>query len=300
MHAKTEERLVDVVPVVAGVWGVVGGPFTVGLFLMWVPHLFVLLHARQIDQLILFWGSVRPSGVHSIASVPSLDLLDDVNFSKWVLEYGSDDLKVVVAFVPLCRAECRDDIRSLAPGAEVSVGVIIVGSCILTGREHTKDPSTPTRLNTIVLFEKIVKLKLARFSETLAADFALGPYKTLGHVHLLFFPILQQNHFYLLCLDFKFKRLEIIDNSALTQPTPVKYGNTPENVKLLLSECFTSVGDEKFNREGVAKWDCGLTSGDRSQLQRLRLRYMKELCTVDINAHHTSNVARALRFLSGH
>nr|GMD80140.1 hypothetical protein Iba_chr13dCG10740 [Ipomoea batatas] len=58
MHAKTEERLVDIVPVVAGMWGVV----------------------------------VRPSGVHSIASVPSLDLLDDVNFFKWELKCGSDDL----------------------------------------------------------------------------------------------------------------------------------------------------------------------------------------------------------------
>ncbi|XP_031098273.1 uncharacterized protein LOC116002310 [Ipomoea triloba] len=128
----------------------------------------------------------------------------------------------------------------------------------------------------------------------------------------LFFPILQQNHFYLLCVDFKSERLEITDNSASTQPTPVKYGDTPENVKLLLSEYFTFVG-EKFKSivcenlktkrmpmnwrdtknkvdygvylmrhmksyvgEGVAKWDCGLTSGDRSQLQRLRLRYIYE------------------------
>nr|GMD76971.1 receptor-like protein 12 [Ipomoea batatas] len=89
------------------------------------------------------------------------------------------------------------------------------------------------------------KLNMARFSEALGADFALGPYKTWGHVHLLFFPILQQNHLYLLCVDFKFERLEIIDNSASTQHTPVKYGDTPENVKLLLSEYFTFVG-EKF------------------------------------------------------
>nr|GMD75362.1 receptor-like protein 12 [Ipomoea batatas] len=118
-------------------------------------------------------GSVRHSGVYSIAFVPSLDLLDDVNFFKWVLKYGSDDFGQTVS---------RDDICSLAPGTEVSVGVIIDGSCILTCRKHTKDPSTPTRvfafpfttLNTTVLFEKIDKLKLARFSEALGADFALG------------------------------------------------------------------------------------------------------------------------------
>nr|GMD78919.1 receptor-like protein 12 [Ipomoea batatas] len=141
-------------------------------------------------------GSVRPSGVHSIASVPSLDLLDDVNFFKWELKCGSDDLHEFL-FSYSGQTVSRDDICSLAAGA---------------------------KLNTTVLFEKIYKLKLARFSEALGSDFALGSYKTLGHVHL---------------------RLEIIDNSASTQPTPVKYGDTPENVKLLFSEYFTFVG-EKF------------------------------------------------------
>nr|GLL49833.1 uncharacterized protein LOC109189836 [Ipomoea trifida] len=61
----------------------------------------------------------------------------------------------------------------------------------------------------------------------------------------LFFPILQLNHFYLLCVDFKTERLEIIDSSASTEATRVKYGDTPENVKLLLTEYFASVG-EKF------------------------------------------------------
>nr|GMD78923.1 uncharacterized protein LOC109189836 [Ipomoea batatas] len=90
-------------------------------------------------------GSVRRSGVHSIAFVPSLDLLDDVNFFKWVLKYGSDDLHEFL-FSYSGQIVSRDDICSLAPGAEVFVGVIIVGSCILTYREHTKDPSTPTRV----------------------------------------------------------------------------------------------------------------------------------------------------------
>nr|GMD81456.1 uncharacterized protein LOC109189836 [Ipomoea batatas] len=141
----------------------------------------------------------------------------------------------------------------------------------------------------------------------------------------LFFPILQHNHFYLLCVDFKTEPLEIIDNSASTEATQVKYGDTIENVKLLLSKYFTSVGEkfksiicenlkckrmsmkwwdtrntvdygvylmrhmESYVGESVAKWDCGLTSGDRLQLQMLHLRYMKELSTVDINAHSTTD-----------
>nr|GMD98961.1 uncharacterized protein LOC109189836 [Ipomoea batatas] len=49
-------------------------------------------------------------------------------------------------------------------------------------------------------------------------------------VNKLFLPILQHEHFYLLCVDFVSKRVEIIDNSTSTEPTPVKYGDTPENV----------------------------------------------------------------------
>nr|GME04951.1 ulp1 protease family, C-terminal catalytic domain-containing protein [Ipomoea batatas] len=118
---------------------------------------------------------------------------------------------------------------------------------------------------------------------------------------VLFFPILQLNHFYLLCVDFKTKRLEIIDNSASTEATRLKYGDTLENVKLLLTEYFTSVGEkfksiicenlkcirmpmkwrdtgnevncgvylmrhmESYVGERVSKWDCGLTRGDRLQ-----------------------------------
>nr|GME18955.1 ulp1 protease family, C-terminal catalytic domain-containing protein [Ipomoea batatas] len=270
-------------------------------------------------------------GVHSVAPVHSVNLLDDVNFSKreFLFSYSGQTVS-------------RVDIRCLAPGAQVSVGVINAWSCILNCRERTKDLSAPARvfaspfttLNTAVLFKKIDKLKLASFSKALGADFALGPYRTWGDVHLLFFPILQLNHFYLLCVDFKIGRLEIIDNSASTKPTRLKYGDTPENLKLLLTEYFTSVGEkfksiicenlkckrlpmkwrdtgnevdcgvyltrhmESYVGERATKWDCGLTRGDRLQFQLLRLRYMKELCTVDINAHRTSNVACALRFLS--
>nr|GMD82804.1 ulp1 protease family, C-terminal catalytic domain-containing protein [Ipomoea batatas] len=187
MHAKTKKRLVDVVPVVAGVWGVVGGPSRQGVGLSdivdgqsfvtpteVVPRVgstFVCLAPRKTNRPArTVLGSVRRCGVHSIAFVPSLDLLDDVNFFKWVLKYGSDDLHEFL-FSYSGQIVSRDDICSLAPGAE------------------------------------------------------------------LFFPILQQNHFYLLCVDFKFERLEIIDNSASTQPTPAKYGDTPENVKFKSIVC---------------------------------------------------------------
>nr|GMD25791.1 zinc finger BED domain-containing protein RICESLEEPER 2-like [Ipomoea batatas] len=55
---------------------------------------------------------------------------------------------------------------------------------------------------------------------------------------------------------------------------------------------------ESYVREDVARWECGLFRGDQTELDSLRLHYMKEICTTDINSHNTRNVACALRFLS--
>nr|GMC75405.1 putative ulp1 protease family, C-terminal catalytic domain-containing protein [Ipomoea batatas] len=230
----------------------------------------------------------------------------------------------------------RVDLRSLAPGVEVTVAVINVWSCILNYRELSKAPSAPARLNTAVGLQlnEVDSERVAWFAGSLGADFALTPYKQWSHVNLLFFPIVESKRFYLLCVNFETERLEIIDSSASTEATALKYGDTPDNVKLLLYEYFKKVREgflsgvclnletkrmpmkwrdsrntidcgvyvmrhmESFLGESVGSWVCGLAKGDRAELNRLRLHYMKEMCTFDVNVHRTSNVARALRFVS--
>nr|GME08555.1 uncharacterized protein LOC109189836 [Ipomoea batatas] len=98
-----------------------------------------------------------------------------------------------------------------------SIGYFIMGRCLSLASE-TAECMKDT-------------LKVARFWEALGADFTLGPDRSWGDVHLHFFLILQLNHFYLLRVDFKTERLEIIDSSASTEATRVKYGDTPENVE---------------------------------------------------------------------
>lgn len=85
----------------------------------------------------------------------------------------------------------------------------------------------------------------------------------------------------------------------------------------LLGEFFKSISDESkeifcthletkrmlmesYAGEGVAKWQCSVVRGDQVELDRLRLHYIKEICTTDINLHHKSNVGRALCFLLSH
>nr|GMD90207.1 uncharacterized protein LOC109189836 [Ipomoea batatas] len=101
-------------------------------------------------------------------------------------------------------------------------------------------------------------------------------------VERLFFPILQHDHFYLLCVDFVSERLEIIDNSASTHPIVVKYGDTQKiwlksavcanlkakrmsmkwrdtKSKVDLWRVSYAAHGKLCTGEGVAKWDCGLT-----------------------------------------
>nr|GMD76481.1 zinc finger BED domain-containing protein RICESLEEPER 2-like [Ipomoea batatas] len=46
---------------------------------------------------------------------------------------------------------------------------------------------------------------------------------------------------------------------------------------------------ESYSGEGVGSWECGLTKGDRAELNRLHLHYMKDICTIDVNAHRAPN-----------
>lgn len=54
----------------------------------------------------------------------------------------------------------------------------------------------------------------------------------------LFFPIVESKRFYLLCVNFETERLEIIDSSASTEATALKYGDTPDNVVCVRMRLF--------------------------------------------------------------
>nr|GMD60601.1 uncharacterized protein LOC109189836 [Ipomoea batatas] len=178
------------------------------------------------------------------------------------------------------------------------------------------------------------KQLVGRFSKALEADLALSPYTHWKDVRLLFFPMLHSSHFYLLCVDFVSWRLEIIDNSTKCPNTSLKYGPIPDNLLLLLSRYFLSLTQvakskwclhfvskrmnmkwrdanntidcgvylmrhmESYAGQSVTDWDCGLVKGDQAALDRFRMKYIREICTTNINSHRTSNVARAIQFLS--
>nr|GLL37589.1 uncharacterized protein LOC109189836 [Ipomoea trifida] len=121
-----------------------------------------------------------------------------------------------------------------------------------------------SKLNTAVLFKKLDRLKVARFWEALGADFALGPDRSWGDVHLKlllteYFASVGEKFKSIICENLKCKRM------------PMKWrdiGNEVDCGVYLMWHMESYVG------ERVTKWDCGLTRGDRLQFQMLRLRYI--------------------------
>ncbi|XP_019196010.1 PREDICTED: uncharacterized protein LOC109189836 [Ipomoea nil] len=247
--------------------------------------------------------SIRAADLYGDVPLPSVDVVDDGVISKWVLECGNDALHEVLFSHGGCVVR-RGDLRSLAPGSAVSVAVLDAWSVIFNYREFGKSPGAPSRV-------------FASASST------------------LFLPVMQSNLFYVVCVDFVNEHIEIIDSSASTEATSKKYGDTPDNLQLLLFEFFKAAGlgykqglcfhlvpkrmqmkwrdsrnkvdsgvyamrhMESYAGEGVSRWECGLVKGDVAGLERLRFQYLKAICVADINANRASNVANAVRYVSG-
>nr|GMD36800.1 ulp1 protease family, C-terminal catalytic domain-containing protein [Ipomoea batatas] len=243
--------------------------------------------------------SIRHVGIGSTVPLPPSDVLDDVQLSKWVIDCDTVDKNEELFLYNKCIAR-RDDLCSLAPGELVTVDKALV----------------------------------ERFSKALEAGLALSPYTDLRDVRLLFFPMLQSNHYYLLCVDFFSSRFHIIDNTTRIPSTKSKYGHIPDNLLLLLAGYFRSLKHlakaewclhfepkrmtmkwrdanntidcgvylmrhmESYAGQLGLGWDCGLVNGDQATLDRFRLQYIQDICTANINSHRTSNVARAIQYLS--
>nr|GMD03338.1 uncharacterized protein LOC109168900 [Ipomoea batatas] len=194
--------------------------------------------------------------------------------------------------------------------------------------------STFTTIHTIVDGSYDRDLRVGWFRERLLLDFESSPYGDFKEVDLMFFPIIRSEHYFLLCFDFRRYRFEIIDNSSSSKPKKDKYGECLIDMQDMLQEFFTKSHPgrsilcagvepkimqmswrdvnnkidcgvylmrhmETYTGQAVSAWVCGLVKGEYSTLQKLRMKYMKELVLSDYNLHRSSNLARAHQSISG-
>nr|GMD04300.1 zinc finger BED domain-containing protein RICESLEEPER 2-like [Ipomoea batatas] len=148
------------------------------------------------------------------------------------------------------------------------------------------------------------------------------------------FPILRREHYFLICFDFRRYRLEVIDNETALTVNKQKYGESLEDMQIMLSEFYNKVHNgrsilcawlvlkrmqmswrdsknktdcrvylmrhmESFVGQGVSDWDCSLVKGDYNTLHKLRLQYMKEVAVSEYNLHRARNLRRAYLLIGG-
>nr|GMD74642.1 uncharacterized protein LOC109162486 [Ipomoea batatas] len=169
--------------------------------------------------------------------------------------------------------------------------------------------------------------RLERFKETLHHELQLVAHVKLPALDLMFFPMIASEHSYVICFSIKNQRIDIIDNSSKAVSNEQKYGKKYMVMEHLKSEGleaksnrFKSVKPTRIkmawrdneNKEdcgvyvmrqmetfmgSLAKdWDCGLVKGNRSQLDRLHVKYTAAILSAQINELRDENKNKAMKF----
>ncbi|KAL4573796.1 hypothetical protein LXL04_020613 [Taraxacum kok-saghyz] len=103
----------------------------------------------------------------------------------------------------------------------------------------------------------------------------LEKYREFGDIresHLVFFPVLESEHFYLIVFNLKREECAVIDNSWVDVPLNAKYGTIPI--------------DMTYKGEKMEKWDASLEmecDSLQEQLNELRWKYVTKMLLSDMN-----------------
>nr|GMD28218.1 uncharacterized protein LOC109162486 [Ipomoea batatas] len=111
--------------------------------------------------------------------------------------------------------------------------------------------------------------KLKRFKENLHVEFERVP------------------HIKLSALDLSY-RIDIIDNSSKSVTNDLKYGSVPSDLQKYIAI--------EYLKSEAKEWDCGLVKGNRSQIDRLRVKYASAIFSAKINELRGENKDKAMKF----
>nr|GLL37358.1 uncharacterized protein LOC109155335 [Ipomoea trifida] len=206
---------------------------------------------------------------------------------KWVLQ--NDNVyptRIIFKHGPY--AVIWDDMLSLNKNQEIKVGIIDAWSAILNQKEKTRSSSSPCKF----------------FASTFVC---------------FVFPIVHSQHYFVLTVNVKNKRFDILDNSSSDSLGNEKYGDVPTTLKTMLAEYFHTKEDdaksnlvkaltparlrmswrdnsnkvdcgvftmrhmETYMGKGTKGWDCGLEKENKERLNNARVKYLAEIVNSPVN-----------------
>nr|GMD05896.1 uncharacterized protein LOC109162486 [Ipomoea batatas] len=216
---------------------------------------------------------------------------------------------------------------SLNKNQEIKVGIIDAWSTILNQKEKARSSNSPCRFfaSTFVCKFDIVApygddaLRTKRFSERMDDEIRQTEGLNLQDIELFVFPIVHSQHYYVLTINVKNKRFDILDNSSSESPGNEKYADVPTTLKTMLADYFHLKEDdaksnlvkgltptrlrmswrdnsnmvdcgvfamrhmETYMGKGTKGWDCGLEKENKKQLNNTRVKYLAEIVNSPIN-----------------
>nr|KAJ0195406.1 hypothetical protein LSAT_V11C700373370 [Lactuca sativa] len=139
---------------------------------------------------------------------------------------------------------------------------------------------------------------------------------TFEKVHLVFFPINQKNHFYIICINLEEPVVDVVDNrnsvakylmSVNHKSALILEGVKPERVNMnwctrdnhvdcgvfCIQHMETYMGDKTVN------WTCGLPKESKQQesvLNDLRIKYLTKILLSDSNTYRSRIIAQTTKF----
>nr|GMD12669.1 uncharacterized protein LOC109168900 [Ipomoea batatas] len=142
------------------------------------------------------------------------------------------------------------DFLSLQFDCEIRMGVIECWTYVLNEQEKFKIRDAPSRLfatpytalHTIISPTADLAVRLEWFTKRLDKVLQLAPHINCATVDLFFFPILKSNYYYVLCVNTKRRRFEIIDISSVASSNKDRYGDIPDDLIYLLSTYLQKKG----------------------------------------------------------
>ncbi|CAH1423565.1 unnamed protein product [Lactuca virosa] len=157
---------------------------------------------------------------------------------------------------------------------------------------------------------------------------------TFEKVHLVFFPVHQKNHFYIICINLEEPAVDVIDNRNSVAKFPKAYRDAPNELKILFSRYLMRVNHKSASTlEGVelervnmnwrtrdnhvdcgvfcmrhmetymgdktVNWTCGLPKESKQQqsvLNELRIKYLTKILLSDTNTYRSKIIAQTAKF----
>ncbi|KAH6783386.1 hypothetical protein C2S52_008345 [Perilla frutescens var. hirtella] len=236
----------------------------------------------------------------------------------------------------------REELRSLRADIWISTYVIDVWTTILNHNEALRSTTSPCRFFATTDACRYAtgnhgwdadRVK-AEFGESLKLQLSRTGNHTLRNVDMFFFPVLDRDHYYVICFDVRKSNAMLIDNLADVDGIDLraKYGATSfilqrvfadymdaEGLKLKSgaikracmdrlampwrdnennNDCgvYTMRHMETYMGQSVKSWDCGLEHGNVARMKCLRIKYCASILTSELNIHsrEIENKARSL------